>query len=55
MMHIPKFSNIFFFRTVQEWNRVPIEIRSAEHVIRFKDSLIAYLKQQAFIFNLEPD
>ena len=47
------FKNSFFYRTVQEWNRIPIEIRSAENLALFKDRLIQYLRKQAF--EIEPD
>ena len=51
--HSSTFKNSFFFRTVQEWNHIPIEIRSAENLPAFKDTLRVYLKKIAF--EMEPD
>ena len=48
------FKNCFFFRTLQEWNRIPTEIRSAKNVTIFKENLRNYLKGRAFTI-LEPD
>ena len=45
----------FFYRVVQDWNRLPSGVRSKENVDDFKESLIEYLKEQAFNFELEPD
>ena len=47
------YKNNFFFRTVQHWNRVPVEIRSQVSFDGFKESLRAHLIKQAF--ELEPD
>ena len=49
------YKSSFFYRVVQDWNRLPSEVRSKENVDIFKESLIEYLKQQAFDFELEPD
>ena len=49
------YKNSFFFRTVQNWNKVLVEIRSAVSFDRFKESLRAHLIKQAFDFELEPD
>lgn len=51
--HSNNFSKSFFYRTVLEWNRIPVEIRSAENAAKFKDTLRSYLKNKAF--ELEPD
>ena len=51
----PTYKSSFFFRAVQDWNRLPAELRSKENVNLFKDGLIKYLKQLAFDFELEPD
>lgn len=47
------FKNSYFFRTVLEWNRIPIEIRALENITQFKDQLRTYLKSKAF--EIEPD
>ena len=51
--HSNNFKHSFFYRTVYEWNRIPVEIRSSENEAKFKDSLRSYLKNKAF--ELEPD
>ena len=51
--HSSTFKNSFFFRTVQEWNHIPTEIRSTENLPAFKNSLRGYLKRLAF--EIEPD
>ena len=47
----------FFFRTVQEWNRLPSEIRKEENFETYKTELYKYLNEKAFDFEfeLEPD
>ena len=52
--HHSAFRNSFFFRTFQEWNRVPPEIRSAKSVAIFEKDLKSYLWEEA-IRMLEPD
>ena len=52
-VHSSVFKNCFFFRTVQEWNRVPIEIRSADSSAVFENGLKSYLWKQAL--EIEPD
>ena len=50
-----KYKSSFFFRTVQEWNRIPPEIRKEENFTTFKTELYNYLYEKAFDFELEPD
>ena len=47
------FTNSFFFRTLHEWNRVPVDIRSATNITVFEKKLELYLWEQ--IFEFEPD
>ena len=49
------YKSSFFFRAVQDWNRLPADLRSKENVNIFKEHLAKYLKQEAFYFELEPD
>ena len=48
------FKNSFFYRTVHEWNRVPVEIRSCETLTQFESHLKSYLWNRA-LYELEPD
>ena len=50
-----KYMSSFFFRTVQEWNRLPPEIRKEENFETYKTELYKYLNEKAFDFELEPD
>ena len=50
-----KYRSSFFFRTVQEWNRLPHEIRKEENFAAFKTKLYKYLNEKAFDFEVEPD
>ena len=48
------FKNSFFYRTVHEWNRVPVEIRSSDTLTKFESSLKSYLWDRV-LYELEPD
>ena len=50
-----KYKSSFFFRTVQEWNRIPPEIRKEGNFKTFKTELYKYLNEKAFDFEIEPD
>ena len=50
-----KYKSSFFFRTIQEWNRIPHEIRKEENFTTFKTELYKYLNEKAFDFEVEPD
>ena len=50
-----KYKSSFFFRTVQEWNRIPPEIRKQENFTTFKTELYKYLNEKGFDFEIEPD
>ena len=47
------FKNSYFFRTIHEWNRIPVEIRSAPSIATFEKDLKYYIWKQ--ILQLEPD
>ena len=48
-----KYKSSFFFRTVQEWNRLLLEIREEENFGIFKTKLYDHLNKEAFA--IEPD
>ena len=50
-----KYKSSFFFRTVQEWNRLPPDLRMLEVSDEFREKLLTHLKRQAFTSELEPD
>ena len=50
-----KYKSSFFFRTIQEWNRIPHEIRNKENFGTFKIELYKYLNEKAFDYEIEPD
>ena len=48
-----KYKSSFFFRTVQEWNRLLPEIREEKNFSIFKTKLCNHLNKEAF--EIEPD
>ena len=50
-----KYKLSFFFRTVQEWNRLPPDLRILEASHEFRDKLLTHIKKQAFSSEIEPD
>ena len=50
-----KYKTSFFFRTIQEWNRLPPDIRKLENSEKFEQKLLEHINKQAFCFEIEPD
>ena len=50
-----KYKTSFFFRAIQEWNRLPPDIRILKNVDEFKEKLLDYINDQAFSSETEPD
>ena len=47
-------NQVFFFRTVQEWNSLPSEIKEAPNKIAFRERLLEHTKSNTFkLDNLE--
>ena len=49
-----KYKTSFFFRAIQEWNRLPPDIRILKNVDDFKEKLLDYINDQAFSSEIEP-
>ncbi len=45
------FKSSFFFRTVQEWNALPSEIKETPNKSAFRESLLDHIKQNTFKFD----
>ena len=46
------FKSSFFFRTVQEWNSLPSEIKEAPNKTAFRESLLEHTKNNTFKFDI---
>ena len=49
------FRKSFFYRTLQLWNRLPLDIRIIEALDECRENLMIHLKKQAFSSEIEPD
>ena len=49
------FRDSYFFRAIHEWNRIPVEIRSAPSIAVFEKDLTCYLWKQITEYEMEPD
>ena len=49
------FKNSYFFRSIHEWYRIPVEIRSALSIAVFEENLCSYFWKEISKCELEPD
>ena len=50
-----RYKSSFFFRAIQEWNRLPPDIRLLKNVDEFKEKLLNHINNQAFFSETEHD
>ena len=50
-----KYRSSFFFRAIQEWNRLPPDVRLIENSNQFRENLLTHINLQAFSSDIEPD